>query len=126
MSVSFPRLKILWLTFIIFADDYSTEQLFSNCPVLEELLISYCTWVNMKIVCISAPALKSLLVDGPETANIDGLHNCEVKIYAPNLVSFSYTGSVAKDCVLCSFSSLVHAEIDFAIEELHMKRGVKK
>ncbi|OVA14306.1 F-box domain [Macleaya cordata] len=114
-SISFPRLRILRLCSIKFKDEYSIEQLFSNCPVLEDLIISFCRWVNMKIVCISAPALKRLLIDDLDIANVDSLHNCEVKIHAPSLESLTLKGRVAKEYHLSSFPSLVVADIDFII-----------
>ncbi|OVA16880.1 F-box domain [Macleaya cordata] len=122
-TISFPSLKILRLFHIIFRDESLTEQLFHNSPVLEELILSDCTWLNMKTVCISAPSLKCLCIDGPNTANADGLRNCEVKIHAPSLVSLTYKASVAKEYVLSNFSSLVDAEIAFVIEKNCWKTG---
>ncbi|OVA09208.1 F-box domain [Macleaya cordata] len=45
LPFSFPRLKILWLTYIRFVDEKLTQQFFSNCPVLEELILTSCKWV---------------------------------------------------------------------------------
>ncbi|OVA14307.1 hypothetical protein BVC80_9021g38 [Macleaya cordata] len=89
-SISFPRLRYLELYRVKFRDEYLNEQLFSNCPVLEELILLECTWVNMKSVCISAPALKRLMIDGHYRANGDIIHNCEVKIHAPGLEYLTY------------------------------------
>ncbi|OVA09207.1 F-box domain [Macleaya cordata] len=109
-SISFPRLKILKLTHITFVDESSTQQFFSNCPVLEELILSECRWVDMNVVSISAPALKCLCITGPSSY---GLNDCGIEIYAPSVLSLLYEDCVAKDYVLRSFSSLVDAEIDF-------------
>ncbi|OVA14312.1 F-box domain [Macleaya cordata] len=56
------------------------------------------------------------LLEGPKKTKVDGLHNCEVKIYAPNLVSLTYYGSIAKGYVLSTFSSLVDADVNFVFE----------
>ncbi|XP_026395179.1 F-box/FBD/LRR-repeat protein At1g78750-like isoform X1 [Papaver somniferum] len=56
--ISFPRLKVLRLFGINFRDDLLTEQLFSSCPILEDLIMRDCTWLYMENLCISAPALK--------------------------------------------------------------------
>ncbi|OVA09209.1 F-box domain [Macleaya cordata] len=111
-SISFPRLKILRLTDITFMDENLTQQLFSNCPVLEELSISSCLWINMKVLCILAPALKCLFFNSPSEDGSDTLDNCEVKIYAPSLLSLRYYEGVATNYFLHSFSSLVNADID--------------
>ncbi|XP_026402679.1 putative F-box/FBD/LRR-repeat protein At5g22670 [Papaver somniferum] len=115
-SISFPRLKLLQLALVEFTDECLTEQLFSNCPVLEELIIRWCNWVNMKAVCISAPALKCLIIDCiGDPLNINILHNCEVKIHAPSLVSLTYRDCIAKEFVFSSLSSLVDAKIDIDV-----------
>ncbi|OVA16879.1 F-box domain [Macleaya cordata] len=89
-SIFFPKLKILQLVSIKFTDANLTESFFRNCPVLEDLRISDCTWLNMETICISAPALKRLFINGLNTMVDHGLDNCKVKIQAPNLVSLTY------------------------------------
>ncbi|OVA09210.1 F-box domain [Macleaya cordata] len=111
-SISFPRLKFVRLTFIQFIDENLTQQFFSSCPVLEELIMAYCSWINMNVVSISAPTLKCLFFDVPSVDGSDALDNCRVKINAPSLLSLRYCECVAKDYVLPSFPSLVNAEID--------------
>ncbi|OVA07777.1 F-box domain [Macleaya cordata] len=115
-SISFPRLKILRLKLIAFMDDNLTQQFFSSCPMLEELVMTWCTWIDMNVVSISAPALKYLLINNPNGHRFDSISKCVLKIYAPNLLSLNYNDRVAKDYVLHSFSSLVDAEINFKLE----------
>ncbi|OUZ99936.1 F-box domain [Macleaya cordata] len=112
-SISFPRLKILRLKYIMFVDDKLTERFFSNCPVLEELILTQCSWMGLENFCISAPALKRLIINGSLFA-FPGLYEvCVIKIYAPNLLSLECIDAVPKDYVLLhSFSSLVDANID--------------
>ncbi|OVA09206.1 F-box domain [Macleaya cordata] len=109
-SISFPSLKILRLTDIRFVDENLTQLFFSNCPVLEELSFTDCSWIDMNFVCISAPALKRLFLTIP---NAPGIDTSTVKIYAPNLLSLVYNEVVAKDYFLHSFPSLVDANIDY-------------
>ncbi|XP_019051760.1 PREDICTED: putative FBD-associated F-box protein At5g56440 [Nelumbo nucifera] len=85
----FPSLKKLHLSFITFSNDYSTKQLFSSCPILEELQIIGCNWKKLKVFNISAPALKTLSIS-------DFHYNCNrgnpgenvvFKLYAPRVVT---------------------------------------
>ncbi|XP_026397640.1 F-box/FBD/LRR-repeat protein At1g16930-like [Papaver somniferum] len=110
-NISFPRLESLGLTQVEFRDECWYEQLFSNCPVLESLLMVSCTWSDMKSFCISNPALKHLII-----VNAD-FRNCALKIHAPRLEILSYIGRVAKDYILSSFPTLVKAYIKFFFEE---------
>lgn len=119
--ISFPRLKVLRLFGINFGDDLLTEQLFSSCPILEDLIMRDCTWLYMENLCISAPALKRLEIDNSFLKDVDyedGLEDCMVKIHAPSLVSLVYKGSVAREYDLSSFPLLVDADINFVSETL--------
>ncbi|KAK7850877.1 putative f-box protein [Quercus suber] len=49
-SISFSSLKFLALEKVIFSDDHSTQQLFTGCPILEDLSIIDCIWKNVKAV----------------------------------------------------------------------------
>ncbi|KAI3898090.1 hypothetical protein MKW92_041884 [Papaver armeniacum] len=43
-SFSFPRLKILKLTYVKFNDNDLLQDFFSNCPILEDLSLDTCAW----------------------------------------------------------------------------------
>lgn len=43
-SFSFPRLKILKLTYVKFNDNDLLQDFFCNCPTLEDLSLDTCTW----------------------------------------------------------------------------------
>ncbi|RZC57964.1 hypothetical protein C5167_005268 [Papaver somniferum] len=115
--ISCPRLKHLQLCEVDFSDKYNSEQLFSNCPVLEELVLQDCDWWGMRNFCISAPALKILkiwgVIDHSRWYNPYRLQGCALKVDAPNLVSLSYKCGLAKEYVASSFQTLVDADLDF-------------
>lgn len=120
-SVSFPSLKKLILIEVIFLDDNSTQQLFSGCPILEELIIIDCIWNNVKAVYISPPMLRILFIsDANENkddlnADADGQNDsnsCQVKIFGNSLESFSFTGDHLNDFHLLNSSSVVDASIE--------------
>ncbi|XP_026451669.1 F-box/LRR-repeat protein At3g59250-like [Papaver somniferum] len=112
-SISLPKLKLLQLSDIYFSDKLLVEQLILNSPLLEKLILSIFSWSNWNrnTLNISAPALKCLVLDGSK--NYIGMRNGAVKIHAPNLMHFSYTGLIARDYTVPSFSSLEDAEICF-------------
>ncbi|KAK9269637.1 hypothetical protein L1049_001414 [Liquidambar formosana] len=110
--ISFPSLKSLQLRFVTFMENYSTQKLFSGCPVLQELAILDCEWMNLESITISIPTLKSLTIDElPCFGKTDDLNDCEIKIYAANLLSFKYIGNLSNDIFLYNLSSLLVASI---------------
>uniref|UniRef100_A0A5B6Z4A4 F-box domain-containing protein n=1 Tax=Davidia involucrata TaxID=16924 RepID=A0A5B6Z4A4_DAVIN len=114
-SIVLSNLKILTLANVIFSDDYSTQQLFSGCPVLEKLNIDKCNWSDLKAVTISAPRLCSLKIC--EMDNQSGSNRCQVTIFGTSLKFFSYSGEFMNDFCLYSSSSLVDACIYTEAEE---------
>ncbi|GMY36939.1 F-box protein At4g22280-like isoform X1 [Fagus crenata] len=113
-SIFFPSLKIFTLKHVIFPDDQSTQQLFSGCPVLEELTLDDCYWENIKAISISAPMLKSLVIYD----FLDVKSHCQVIIFGMSLKSFVYEGRLKNDYCLCNTSSLVDACI--LVDERHL------
>ncbi|KAI3910684.1 hypothetical protein MKW92_041445 [Papaver armeniacum] len=115
-SISLPKLKLLQLSDIYFSNKLLVEQLILNSPLLEKLILSKCSWSNWNrtTLNISSPALKCLLID--DLANCIGIRNGTLKIHAPNLMHLSYTGSIATDYTVSSFSSLEDADICFKME----------
>ncbi|KAI3890383.1 hypothetical protein MKX03_028205 [Papaver bracteatum] len=61
-TISFPRLKILRLTSIDFVNENLTGELFSNCPILEELKFFDCRFQDLKVLCITSFTLKRLSI----------------------------------------------------------------
>ncbi|XVF03964.1 hypothetical protein REPUB_Repub05bG0039400 [Reevesia pubescens] len=111
-DVCFPNLKTLHLKSVVFSNDDSVQRLFSNCVVLEDLVIEGCGWEDISKLYISNPLLKRLTIDG----------KCSMKIAidAPNLVYLKYrTKSVAAG--LINLKCLVMADIGFLLVEAPSK-----
>lgn len=112
----FPNLKTLHLSLITFPDDDSTQNLFSGCLVLEELVILDCEWTNLKNIMISIPTLKKLTIDDlPYFGPPIDFKGCRVMINAPNLVFLKYTGYLWNEILLCGVLELVKADIGVSI-----------
>lgn len=109
-TLYFPKLKILRLVSFQFVNEItSTRKFFSNCPILEELSLTYCDMFEG--LCIANPALKHLVIINC------GLTESTVEIYAPNLLTISYIAVAADDFRLSSFPSLEEAKIKFDLRD---------
>uniref|UniRef100_A0A5B7B567 F-box domain-containing protein n=2 Tax=Davidia involucrata TaxID=16924 RepID=A0A5B7B567_DAVIN len=108
-NICFSSLKSLMLRPVTFLDDNSAQQLFSSCPVLELLALEDCEWKNIKSITISIPTLKDLTFY--TGLNDEDLHDCEIKIYAANLISLNWCSNETVDFHLYDLSSLVDASI---------------
>ncbi|XP_026397896.1 F-box/FBD/LRR-repeat protein At2g26030-like [Papaver somniferum] len=117
-AISFRRLKILHLKHMVFVDEGSSAQLFSSCPVLEELMLTDCYMMKKKVLHISVASLKRLFITNSKK------YSFKIKIYSPNLQSLTYVG-IPEDYVLMDhgFASLVDADINIAFEILNGKIG---
>ncbi|KAK9048882.1 hypothetical protein SSX86_032150 [Deinandra increscens subsp. villosa] len=111
-----PCLKALHLSLVTFANDGSAQKLFSGCPVLEDLTLLDCEWLNLNNITISSPTLKRLTIDDlPYFGPPDGPKDCKIKIYTSNLIYLKYTGYPSKDIFVCDVSSLVKAYISVPV-----------
>ncbi|KAL5707913.1 hypothetical protein ACHQM5_018762 [Ranunculus cassubicifolius] len=102
--VQFPLLKLLDLQLINWSDDEQTNRLISSCPLIERLSLVSCSWNKLSILVISAPNLKSLVlqpIPPPE----------EVRISCPNLYEIQYTGP-PPDISAETLSSLLCADLN--------------
>ncbi|KAI3509996.1 hypothetical protein L1887_25522 [Cichorium endivia] len=108
--ISFPCLKTLHLLSVVFPNNDHAEKLFLGCPVLEELVLSD-NWMNLKNIVISSSTLKSLTIKDwqPFEPLNDPTSACKIKIDAPNLTNFDYTGVLSNEFLLNNVSSLVKA-----------------
>ncbi|KAF9590071.1 hypothetical protein IFM89_030383 [Coptis chinensis] len=105
--VGLPKLKSLKIKFVRFFDENSTAQLFSSCPLLEELVISNCCFKDMNVSCIveiSSPSLKSVTVLS--------FYLPPVKISTSNLCNIRYYGNPPEIC-LETLSSLSNVDFEF-------------
>ncbi|XP_050288654.1 F-box protein At4g22280-like [Quercus robur] len=128
-SISFSCLKKLTLEKVIFSDDHSTQQLFTGCPILEDLFIIDCIWKYVKAVCISSPMLRRLFIsdrylfnkkygenDDKDDLNADADENdsngCLVVILGTSLEWFAFDGELINDYCFYNSSSIVDASIE--------------
>lgn len=119
-------LKTLVFDNLTFSDDESTQHLFSNCPVLQELALINCGWKNIKTLTISVPTLKRLTIEDDRSLWADAL-SCAVKVHAPNLIYLKFTSTLKGHFHLCGISSLVNASIDLPhrnLSQQHVSRAI--
>jgi len=128
-SVYLFSLKTLCLVGVQFHEDKFTEQLFGGCPVLEELVLESCWWINVKNVTLYIPSLRRFTINNDIFCSRDELLDCKIKICAENLISFCWYGYMIVEILLNNLSSLVYAYVDAIIhdspEEEKSQRAVK-
>ncbi|XP_050288640.1 F-box/FBD/LRR-repeat protein At5g56420-like [Quercus robur] len=109
-TICFTNLKTLNFRFVTFSSEYLTQKLFSGLPVLEELDLEYCNWVNIKVVIISAPKLLYIGIT-EDTENQNDEKGCQVMISGVSLNVFYYLGEFYNEYRVYNSSSLVDASI---------------
>ncbi|KAI3943183.1 hypothetical protein MKW92_007090 [Papaver armeniacum] len=120
-TISFPRLKVLHLKHMIFVDESLNAQLFSNSPVLEELMLSNCYMAITKVLHVSVASLKRLFITNSK------IYGCKLNIYAPNLQSLTYNGMTEGYAnTEHVFSSIVDAHIDITFESRANKNSKRR
>ncbi|KAF3948897.1 hypothetical protein CMV_025158 [Castanea mollissima] len=109
-TICFTNLKTLNFSYVTFTKEHSTEKLFSGLPVLEELELQNCNWVNLKVVSISAPKLLSIrIVEDWENQNDE--NGCQVMISGVSLNYFRYCGEFCNEYHVHNSPSLVEASV---------------
>lgn len=111
---AFDNLKTLHLVKVQFPHPDITEKLFSDCGVLENLLMEYCCFAKINVLNISAHKLRNFHFVNEDHYRCG--NRCEfegeLKVDTPSLVSFCYIGP---QIIPCEFFSdmpfLNHAEI---------------
>jgi len=111
-GIRFPSLKKLVVSEVTFADEMSVQQLFSGCPVLQELTIYDCDWENLERITVSISTLKELTIDF-DYYSVDYDHHMKLMIDAVNLLLLSCTCSQSIDIIPVNLTSVVDASIDF-------------
>ncbi|WRX29444.1 F-box domain - like 10, partial [Theobroma cacao] len=106
-TVRLPKLKVLHLEKVEFSDGESVQRLFSQCSMLEELIVKYCVWEDVNKFTVSNPTLKRLTL-----RRLRSISHQELEINAPSLVYFEHFDFVAKNYSLLNLQSLVEALID--------------
>ncbi|KAI3842403.1 hypothetical protein MKW92_022577 [Papaver armeniacum] len=104
--ICFPRLENLRLSNIEFKDKTLAMQLFSNCPVLEDLYMGNVSWKGLDVICFALPRLKFFHIGSYQK---DCIKNVKVKFDTPNLLSLKWFDYVPKEFIVDSFPFLVEA-----------------
>lgn len=108
--VNFSSLQIMHLSKVRFQDDESTRNLFSGCPMLQEVIFFDCDWRNISSITFSIPTLKTFIFHNGNSHSEGTLH-CKFMIYAENLESFSWLSFLAVDVILIS-SRVFKSQLD--------------
>ncbi|KAL4628452.1 hypothetical protein ACB092_05G239200 [Castanea dentata] len=109
-TICFTNLKTLSFSDVTFTKEHSTEKLFSGLPVLEELELENCKWVNLKVVSISAPKLLSIRID-EDRENQNDENGCKVMISGVSLKYFHYLGELYNEYHVHNSPSLLEASV---------------
>lgn len=117
-SAGFSKLKSLDLLRAEFSDYSLLQSFLLNSPLLEDLVMEACIFRDFEMLDISSSSLKNLIIhnagvldDMEDEHSGDGLHNCELMVACPNLVSFSLLGPSAPDYFFEDLNSLHHVYI---------------
>ncbi|XP_026433494.1 F-box/LRR-repeat protein At3g59200-like [Papaver somniferum] len=90
-------------------------QLFSNCPVLEDLDMSNVSWKGLDVICFALPRLKFFTMGGFGREDLD---NVKVKFDTHNLLSFTWCEYLPKEFIVVdSFPCLVEAGIRYSFAD---------
>ncbi|KAB2601024.1 F-box/FBD/LRR-repeat protein [Pyrus ussuriensis x Pyrus communis] len=114
-TVCFSSLKNFSLRSVVFSDD-SAQRLFSGCPVLEELYLENCIWLNNKFVSICSPKLLTLFINESDMILPEGSDGCQFMIYEVSLQSFCYRGELQNEYCFYDSSSSKKAEIHLSYD----------
>ena len=112
-GICFPNLKTLYLSRLSFNHGMSAQRLLSGCPILEELTLYKCIWVNINQICVAISTLRKLTLHFKSSSlNYGYFPSCIVKIDAANLLSLSCTSNPAIQYIIVKPTSIIDAYID--------------
>ncbi|GAU51146.1 hypothetical protein TSUD_411930 [Trifolium subterraneum] len=110
-DICFPSLKKLVVSDVTFANEESVQQLFSGCPVLQELTLYNCCWENIEQINVAISTLRTLIIYF-DVLCVDYDHYMTVMIDAANLLSLSCTCHAAIEFNAVDLTSIVDAYVD--------------
>ncbi|KAK2448678.1 F-box/RNI superfamily protein [Trifolium repens] len=110
-DICFPSLKKLKVSEVTFANEQSVQQLFSGCPVLQELNLHNCYWENIELISVAISTLRKLIIYF-DVICVEYDHNMTMKIDAVNLLSLSCTCLAAIEFLPVNLTSIVDAYVD--------------
>ncbi|KAK2458218.1 hypothetical protein QL285_005403 [Trifolium repens] len=107
-GICFPSLKKLDVSDVTFANEDSVQQLFSGCPILQELELYNCDWKNIQQINVAISTLRKLRI-AFDILCVDYDHDMTVKIDAVNLISLKCTCNPTIEFIPVNLTSLVDA-----------------
>ncbi|XP_019094678.1 PREDICTED: F-box protein At4g22280-like [Camelina sativa] len=105
--VYLPSLKTLYLDTVYFHSNFSSEELLTACPVLEDLTICDGIWQNGECCrTMSSSTFKKLTIKSIR------FNNSVMSFDTPSLAYLEYTDVVPRDYPIVNLESLVEAKLD--------------
>ncbi|KAI9091653.1 hypothetical protein K1719_028096 [Acacia pycnantha] len=111
----FSNLKKLKLTRVIFPNEYSTQKLFSGCPLLVDFKLEQCNWENVNAVSlISPPRLQNFTMIEDDDGQVPpGFNGDEFVISGGDLKYFHYEGEFQFEFNIFNSQPLEEVHINF-------------
>jgi hypothetical protein len=116
-DICFPSLKKLVVSDVTFANEKSVQQLFSGCPVLQDLTLHNCYWENIEEISVAISTLMNLTIYF-DSHCVEYDHDMTVRIDAVNLLSLSCTCLAAIEFIPVNLTSVVDAYVDLENESI--------
>ncbi|XP_027183694.1 putative F-box/FBD/LRR-repeat protein At5g22670 [Coffea eugenioides] len=111
-NICFSSLKTLHLECITFPDNPSNQQLFSNCCMLEHLVLDKCRWTTHNNV-IHAPKVRNLTIHD-ELIERFTISKFVITIIGSEIQFLKYKGGLENEYILADQPSLAVADIHVA------------
>lgn len=115
----FCQLKCLELHHLQLSDGDLARNLFSGCPLLENLILRDCELIDMKVLDITSSSIKYVSVED-HLINTRGFSECSVKISCPKLLSFRYIAPIPRCYLLDNLSLLENIWFDPSFDHATM------
>ncbi|KAJ1384331.1 Leucine-rich repeat domain superfamily [Sesbania bispinosa] len=129
-SVRLQNLRTLAFKNVKFPVISSTQRLLSGCPLLEELTLIDCNWMNnLPSVCLDFPLLNKFVVrewkdDYDNAANgQNAAIYCRIIFRGTQLKTFSYDGDLINDYFLYGTSSVTDAAVEVQLPDSNRSTG---
>ncbi|RHN44745.1 putative F-box domain, leucine-rich repeat domain, L domain-containing protein [Medicago truncatula] len=112
-GICFPGLKTLVVSNVIFGNEKSVERLFLGCPVLQELTLDNCYWMNTRDIHFAISTLRKLTIYSDHCYLDYNNHSdkCTITIDVENLLSLCCTSNPEVEFFLVKPTSIVDAYI---------------
>ncbi|KAM3357614.1 hypothetical protein P3S68_020545 [Capsicum galapagoense] len=106
-------LKLLHLENVKLSDEHFTGCFFSQCPLLESLILHECSLGAITLIDIASTSLIHVTILLHEYTYLEGCENCEFKISFPNLKFLTYEAPMPKDIIMENLFSIEDVRIIF-------------